>query len=239
MKLKEEVTTEIKTDLTSIAGGEMPSVKQNAIDAVQNQKAETLETAIKIDGFDPHIHATDADGNPQYTKSGNLKKKRGRKKASGSRPQSNSSLNLGIEPEKEIPKESESMGTAVTVSGLLEVAQIKMISEEFKYNEIEREVNIKAWCETFDHYGGVDLSPPQKLAMSHAQIILARALSGGEKSETRAKFKMAGIWLKQKVSKLSIKRKNKDGALSDSGENSKRKNNASDENGEGKTAQRD
>lgn len=215
--------TDNKT-LDDLATGELPEVKQNAIDAIHDvaQEKAKEENNSKPDGFDPEIHATGDDGKPQYTKTGKLKKKRGRKKGA-----SNSTLNLG-NPEKEkeeFEQRLSSLETATTISGMLEMAQYKMISNEFIYSEMERTANIQAWANTLDYYGGVNLTPPQTLALSHMQIILTRAMS--EKSKTRAKFGLGMAWFKNKFANLRSKGKNKNGAHVNSGENSIGENDAS------------
>jgi len=77
-----------------------------------------------------------------------------------------------------------------------------------------------------DYYGGVSLTPPQALALSHLQIILSRAMS--EKSKTRAKFGLGLAWFKNKMTKFKFKGKNKNGAHVDSGKDPKRENNTGD-----------
>lgn len=215
-------------DIDKITDDELPTVNENAINAVASEKEEKIEQAVKVDGFDPEIHATDESGNPQYTASGNLKKKRGRKKG-----QTQSTLNLDDKKEQE-KVNLGSRETAITISGLLEITQCKLISNEFEYNEIERHMNIEAWTKTLDYYGGVSLTPPQELALSHMQIILTRAMSEKNK-ETKAKFGLVKAWFNHKFSKMNFKRKKDDkdnGSHDDSGQDRKRENNASQENGE-------
>lgn len=218
------------TGIVDIAGGDLPEVKENAIAAVQEQKQAAISKAVNEEGFDPQIHVTDAEGNPVRNKSGTLKKKRGRKK--GSKVGSKSQLNL--DPPKE--DENVTLGSheaAQVISGLLEQAQVKLVSDEFIYTEIERTGNIEAWRQTLDHYGGLTLTPPQALVLSHLQIIISRAASP-ENKKTQEKFKLAGEWVKLKLKKITFKRAKKDGAHADNRKDAKRKDNTSDENGGGK-----
>lgn len=219
-----------KSTIDEIAGGDMPEVKQNAIDAVNLQKDNEIKKAVEVDGFNPDIHVVGADGQPQRNKNGSLKKKRGRKKGA-----TNSTLNLKSEaPKDEALPTMGSDEAATVISGLLEAAQVKLVSEEFIYSELERIGNIEAWRQTLDHYGGVKLSPPQALALSHLQIIVVRAMTQ-ENKKTQEKFKLFGTWVKFKMSKITFKKKGKkDGARSDSGEDSKRENDTSNANGKGK-----
>lgn len=203
-------------DLT--AGEAMPEVRENAIEAVQSQKQIEM-AAAKADGFDPDIHMTDGQGQPIKTKGGAYRKKPGVKK-SGSK----SVVNTGQKSAKEIQAqmeaektEAENLQSAVVVSGILENLQMKLISEEFKYDDLERRTNVENWKATFEHYGGVNISPPVALAMDHATIILKRS----QMKETSSRFALAKTWLKNKFSFIKRKREN---ALSDSGQNVERKN---------------
>ncbi len=227
---KEEKPMEVETSsaLDDIAGGEMPEVKENAIAAVQDQKQVEIESAVK-EGFDPEIHVTNADGTPALNKNGSFKKKRGRKK--GSTVKSKSQLNLSVnEPQIEEPVMG-SLEAAITISGLLEAAQVKMISDEFIYEELERQGNIEAWKRTLDHYGGLNLTPPQTLVLSHLQIIVSRAMSPDNK-KTKEKFALFGTWFKSKISNIKFRKKDKkDGARSDNRKDTKRENNPSNEDG--------
>ena len=104
----------------------LPQVQEHTIAAVQ------ADTAAKNDestpkGFDPEFHATDDDGKPKKNLDGSLAKKRGRK----------SVLNTGEKSTKQIEKEiqdektkAENKQSAIVISGILEQAQIKMISED-------------------------------------------------------------------------------------------------------------
>lgn len=131
-------------------------------------------------------------------------------------------------PPKNKPKEPEinmgSVNAAQVTSGVLEQLQVNMISNDFKYTEAERIQNIDAWRKTFDHYGGVELSPPMELALSHASIMLVRA----QKPGFITKREMLRIWLKEKVSsfwKNFKKKKGKENAQHDRRENNERENN--------------
>jgi hypothetical protein len=193
------------------ASEKLPEVQENAIAAVQSEKGEKIEVAKK-DGFDPEIHATNDDGTPKKTKSGNFAKKRGRK----------STLNTGEksskEQEKEEAQEKEkqaNLEAAVMTSTILEQMQMQFISEDFAYSDVERRGNIEAWEATFAHYGGVKMHPAVQLAASHATIIATRA----RKPTVQDKFAHLKTWFKTR-----FKRKNKN-ALPDNRTDAERKDN--------------
>jgi hypothetical protein len=204
--------------------GDMPEVKENAIAAMEAARGDALKKA-QANGFDPAVHVTDAAGNPVLTKSGTFKKKNGRKPGSGSK-----SYVHNPEAEKRAAADSQARAVqseyaARTVSGLLELASVKMLGDEWKLGEVERETNVVAWRDTFDYYGGVNLTPPMALALSHATIIMTRA----GQPKTRNKLSLAWAWLKVKFSRN--KKVNENGARPDTGANDERKNDAGDEAG--------
>jgi len=175
---------------------ELPDVQPHAIDAIKSAKNDQVEQAKKELGFDPEIHATNSDGTPKLTKAGKPQKKRGRK--------SGSVLNAKKKAETAQPEITEisSMEAGVVVSGLLEQMSVKLISDEWAYNDVERAGNVTAWAQTFDSFGGVKLSPVQMLMMSHAQIILTRI----PQPKTKTKIGLIKAWWKHKKSKWRNKK---------------------------------
>lgn len=185
--VKPKETSTVTMDSLTI-DEELPDVQPHAIKAVKDAKNETIEQAKKDLGFDPEIHATNADGTPKLTKAGKPQKKRGRK--------SGSVLNAKKKQEQAQPEITEisSMEAGVVVSGLLEQLSVKLISDEWAYNEVERAGNVTAWAQTFDQFGGVQLSPVQMLLMSHAQIILTRI----PQPKTKTKLGLIKAWWQHK-----------------------------------------
>lgn len=187
----------------------LPQVQENAIAAVKQDTEQKIQKE-KANGFDPNIHATNDDGTPKKTASGNFAKKRGRK----------STLNTGQKSAKQIEQEEqelkakeENKQSAAVISAILEQAQMKFISEEFEYSDRERAANQAVWEATLEYYGGVNIPPPVALAMDHMTIILSRA----QKPKVKDKFGHLKLWFKQKFT-----RKPKY-ALSNSGQDSERK----------------
>lgn len=176
-----------------------PEVNENAINAVNEKNQEIEAENLEI------------ENDVKLKKDGTPAKKRGRKKADFVNPREKAQI--------ETPIETSSIYAATVTSDLLEQVSVVLISKDFKLNELEKSTNIKAWSDTFDYYGGVNLSPPAALALNHAAIILSRVQSS---SETKTKFQMAKIWLKSKVSKI-FKKGNKD-ALYNSGQDNEREN---------------
>ena len=194
----------------------LPEVQEHSIAAVQSEKSEKIESA-KADGFNPEIHATNDDGTPKKTATGNFAKKRGRK----------STLNTGEKSAKQIEQEEqaekaahENRASAVVISGILEQAQMKMISMDFEYSETERAANQAVWEATLAHYGGVNIPPPVALAVDHMTIILTRA----QKPAVKDKFGHIKLWFKNK-----FKRKKYKDALSDNRTDTERENNVREE----------
>jgi len=195
----------------------LPEVQEHSIAAVQSEKSEKIESA-KADGFNPEIHATNDDGTPKKTATGNFAKKRGRK----------STLNTGEKSDKQAKEEEaaekaafENKQSAIVISGILEQAQIKMISNAFAYSSRERAANQAVWEATLEYYGGVNIPPPVALMVDHMTIILTRA------QEPAVKDKMSHfkLWFKNKFKK---RKKYKD-ALSDNRTDTEREDNVREE----------
>lgn len=175
-----------------VSSEEMPEVQPHAIEAIKADNAAKL-AEYKAEGFDPEQHQTDAQGLPVLTKGGKFAKKRGAKKG-----KVKSVLNLSDkkqEKESADPQASDSLQAAAVTSDILENLQCVLISDEFRYSDIEREGNIEAWRGLYDHYGGVKVHPAMAVSMSHVAIILDRA----RKEKTKTKFALAKAWFLNKI----------------------------------------
>ena len=208
-----EPTIQSMDQLTSSEA--LPEVQEHSIAAVQADNAQKIEAA-QGDGFDKNVHASNTDGSPKLTAAGNFAKKRGRK----------SVLNTGQKTAKQeqaeneaIKAEAENKQSAAVISAILEQLQMKMISEEFAYSELERVTNQAAWEMTLEYYGGLNVPPPLQLIMDHMTIILSRA----QKPLTKDKLGHVKLWFKNK-----FKRKKKN-ALSDNRKDTKRENDVREE----------
>lgn len=206
-EVQQEPVAETGITMDALTEGEaFPEVKENAIEAVAKKQQKEEEKPSE----------------PQKLNlDGTVAKKRGRKpgqKSAFKNPRDK-------EPEKD---GMSSQQAAVAISGIIEGLQVSLISKEFIYHPIERETNQKAWEKTLDHYGGVNLSPPAELALSHIAIISARAMQG---QETKTKLSLAGTWFKMKWQNFK-NRKSKNGALSDNRENTERKDDLGEEKSE-------
>lgn len=185
MPQDEEQKPVLNTSMDELtAGEELPEVKENAIEAVK-QSEEANEAG----------DATVGEGD------GAEKKKpetRGRKKGGKNKKKDQPFYAGDASAPHVTAAQAESISSrqaAIAISGLIEVAGAKLISDEWNYTPMERELNVNAWEKTFDHYGGVNLTPPMELALSHAQIIVSRAIGG---KETRGKLQLAWMWAKNK-----------------------------------------
>lgn len=187
-------------DLT--AGETLPEVQENAIEAVQAAIAEQQGEAI-ADNDAPY--GRKVDGTP--------KKKRGRKAGESTPPKkSNASptqtpFDFGgdatLPPIDAVTGEPkiDSTKAAVIASGLIEGFTVATISKAWTLEKAERERNIIAWKEAFDHYGGVVLSPPLALVSDHIMIIQKRALSD---NDTKSRINLGIAWIKTKFKRKKI-----------------------------------
>lgn len=180
-------------------GESLPEVNTHAIEAVQAESEEIKQ----IEASEP----------VRLKKDGTPAKKRGRK--AGATIHGRHGFAIPDSAQATISSEA----AAVTVSGVLEQMQVVLISKEFAYKDVERLNNVNAWRKTFDYYGGVNLSPPAELALSHASIILSRAMAGGE---TKTKLALGAAWVKNKIAGLK-------NALSNRGKNVKRQDDIREE----------
>lgn len=200
------------------AGEKLPDVQEHSIAAMAAEKGEKIEKA-KEAGFNPEIHATNEDGTPKKTQSGNFAKKRGRKSYLNTGQKSNKQEEEDLKAAK---MKAENAQSAAVISAILEQAQMKFISEDFKYTDQERAANKAVWEATFEYYGGVNIPPPVALAVDHMTIILTRA----QKPAVQDKFAHLKTWFKNK-----FKRKKKN-ALPDNRPDSERKDNVREEKSE-------
>jgi hypothetical protein len=215
-KIIEKEATKKITSMDELSATEaLPEVQEHSIAAVQAELGEKISKE-KENGFDPEIHATNPDGSPKKTASGNFAKKRGRK----------STLKTGAKSKKQIEQEEAeekerqaNREAAVMTSTILEQMQMQFISPDFEYSKIERDANIDAWDATFAHYGGVKMHPAVQLAASHATIIATRA----RKPTVQDKISHVKTWFKNK-----FKRKSKN-ALPDNRKDVERKDNVREE----------
>ncbi len=179
------------------ANEEFPRPDEEAIAAI-TQKEISKPSPKSENEFNPEIHRVGDDGKPVLTKTGKFRKKTGHKF-------------INPETKKETvgaTQEISSAAAATLTSGIIERLSVMLISEDFIYSEQERNQNVVAWTNCYDYYGGVNLTPPVALAVDHMAILLARA----NKPKTISKFSAALFWIKNK-----FKRKNKNGALPNSG----------------------
>jgi hypothetical protein len=182
-----------------------PEIKENAIEAVKAQKAEEKQEAdkLELEGI-------------KLKKDGTPAKKRGRKphdeKSAFVMPQ-------GVNQ----PIVSPSMEAGILTSALLEQLSVGLISDDFVLSEFERQSNIKAWVDCYDHYGGVKVTPPMALVMNHMAIVFTRA----QKEKTQTKIALVRAWFKNKVANFKNKKGDKnahtDSRANDVGENDLRK----------------
>ncbi len=194
------------TDMDALTATEtLPEVNENAMAAVQEQAQETAQAERQVAPAEPVT----------YNKDGSIRKKRAPYKKRGS-----SEMNVPKKDDLSGTPEITSRAAAETMSGIIELASVKVISEEWGMTEKERASNINAWEKTFDHYGGVNMPPPLALAANYMGIIVSRGMSG---KETQSKFSLFKAWIATKIF-----RKKKDARI-DSGKNAERKDNIRDE----------
>lgn len=179
-----------------------PEVSENAIEAVKAKQNEIeQENSVEIN---------QEQEKPKLKKDGTPAKKRGRK--AGVKNQEKPQAEFHNPREKTTTQKPQDIGAVSSieavkvVSGILESMQVHLISSDFIYNEVERDLNVKAWANTFDHYGGVNLTPPQALALNHASIILSRV---GTSNETRTKLQLVNSWFRNKIAKFRNRKKDK------------------------------
>ena len=192
-------------DMDALTSAEaFPEVKQNAIDAVKASQAEAPKPTENV--------TLKKDGTPAA--------KRGRKPKDENAQATQKKF---YRPGDDKPTGAAQLQTissehaAKMASGTIEGLGVALLGPDWKYHEMERAANVQAWSDTFDYYGGVQLSPPQMLMLSHGAIILQRFTTS---ETTRTKAGLAKAWFKNKIANLKGRKKN---ALSDSGSNTERK----------------
>lgn len=168
---------------TLTEGEVLPEVQEHAVAAVMNAE----ERASDAEAVDDAPHGRKADGTP--------KKKRGRKPGSTRPFNAGENAQHSAQPPQEAPLAVSSRAAAEMASGTIEAATIALISKAWRLEKDEREQNIAAWEASFNHYGGVTLSPPLMLVASHLQIVMKRAMSD---SETKSRASLALAWVKHK-----------------------------------------
>lgn len=183
----------------------LPEANESAIAAVQKSEQEEKEELQRQE-----------QENIRYNKDGSIAKKRGRK--AGQKPLNKNDSSLFVGSDAQL-KERKSLPAAITVSGLLESAQVTLISKDFVYTDLERKQNVEAWEKLMDRYGGMEIHPAAEVAMNHFSIIASRAASS---EETKTKLSHFRIWFASKISRL---KKGKKDALSGSGQDVERENN--------------
>lgn len=167
----------------------LPEANDSSIAAITEAKIEEAKEAAAQEAAKP----------VKYNKDGSVAKQRGRKKGETSPPKNASTLGGPAQPLQ------TSLAAAATISGLLEHAQVALISDEFIYSDMERALNIGAWEKTLDHYGGMKIHPAAELAMNHFAIIASRS----QKEKTKTKLAHAKVWLSSLTSKWKKKKEDK------------------------------
>jgi len=211
----EPVESSADVTMDSLTNDEsFPAPDEEAIAAIQAENAAKPAPA-PLPGFDPKIHAVKEDGTPSLTKTGKFRMKTKQKFVSPEEKRNEETAAKSAIPE------ISSREAAIVTSGLIEQLSVKLISDDFIYADIERASNQNAWEKTFDHYGGVNLTPPAALALNHMAIILTRA----GQPKTLSKFKKIGGWIKSKIKR----KQKKHGALPSDGNDGKRKDDLGEE----------
>ncbi len=153
----------------------MPEINEAAIAATQAQQ----EAAIQLEVPQATPVKLNKDGTPRKVR----KKK--------------SELNVAAKPSTPETPALTSLQAATAISALLEVASVKLISDEWALSEAERAGNVKAWEGALDHYGGLALSPIGNLAFNHASIIISRSFE----PKTQSRYGLFKAWIKDKFSR--------------------------------------
>ena len=202
IETKEEKTKPLSMD--DLTGADVfPDVQEHAVQAAVEKAAVEKAEFAKAE-----------TQNITYNKDGTPRKKRGPKP----KGEKNFKNPRDIKAAQNIAPMVDSSQAAVVISGILEQMQVTLISDEFKYQTMERDLNVLAWKNTLDSYGGMELTPPMALAISHGAIILSRA----SQPKTKTKFEAAKIWFQLKLQKYQEKKKGAKNALSDRGANVER-----------------
>jgi hypothetical protein len=178
-----------------------PDVQEHAVKTFEEKQAAQIALEKQTAALENAGIKMKKDGTPAA--------KRGRKPNAQKQPSSvlkTPRQNVALTPNV------DSTQAALIVSGILETMQVTLISDEFKYTDTERALNVDAWRKSLDYYGGVSVSPPMELAISHAAIILSRA----QQPKTQSKFALMKAWAADKISTYKAqKKKAKENASTD------------------------
>lgn len=223
MSNENKLTPEPASKMDTLTANEaMPDVQPHAIAAIKQEKQESLDEA-REKGFDPDIHETDADGKPVKTRTGKFRKKRGVKS-----DKAKSKLNLRSDGKKEPQTEEkkkveiDSLTAAATTSAILERIQVGMIGEDMTYDEAQKQRNVNAWYDLYEHYGGLEVHPALAVAADHTMILIEKS----QKPKVKSKFKK----LTENIAAKLVLWRNKN-ALFNRGKNAKRENDVREKEG--------
>lgn len=206
-----------KNGIDFLAGdhiGAMSEPSEHAIAAEQEDADKNAGTVDKSGTpFNPDFHATDDSGNPLYTQAGNFRKKPGRKPGQGP----SSSLNTNTPSRattQESGHDSAYMSATATVDSVGMVAQM-LGGEMYRYQRIlaedkktvlldERESGIEAFTNLYREKGVKDIPPGVAVAI-WAIMFMAPRLQKDDR--TKSKLKLAWYWLKSKISRKPMPKK--------------------------------
>ena len=192
--------------------------------AASEEHATTNSNGLAVDStgatFDPEIHATDKDGNPSKTPKGKFRKKR--QTAKSVIAQQSRELEALKEKQAADKKARDAATVAVTLS--LHTA-VMMLGEEWKADPDERVALDSAAGDYFVAKDINDFPPGIALSIVCFSFAAKRIATG---KETQTKIGRAKYWVSEKWKALS-KRKRKNASQSNSGDDGKRENDASEE----------
>lgn len=217
-------------NLLSEMVNDMPEVNDEAIQSAQEEIKQQKENPSLIyrdrygRNFDPNIHGTGADGKPLLTRDGNLRVVRRKAKGGINIPQQTQDFqNVQLDAKRRV--------SAEMLANMYIQGGISLFGDDWKPEKQagydEREFLVQATDDYFKEAGFVE--PP-----AWAVIIMAYGMYGIKRlSKPRVKttFQRAVEGTKKLITKLFRKR-GKNGAYVNSGDNRERKNDAGVQNGE-------
>lgn len=183
------------------AGGEASNFSEVNLDAEINAQA------AQYVGFDPEIHATNADGTPRTKKDGSFALKRGRKPANAL-PSGEPVLpaaEIGTAPivQKDASKKTNYKALGKVYAGLFIGGTSSIIGPEWQPQNKEELINLEnAFTVYAESTGAQDLPPGLALVMTVAAYSAARFQHENTRNKfgfLKDKFKVAFLWLKNKV----------------------------------------